>query len=273
MNVDYKILPVPTSKDSIKQPELAKNLVIAPIGSSIILVGKSGSGKTTLLYRLLMDKQFYNKNEYFKKIFLISPSGESDDIQKALNIPPSCVFTDLTIAIDALQKIMKHQEDSIKKHGAAKSSQFAVIFDDVIGNTKFMNAPEFTKSFIACRHFGLTTFLCSQHLRRIPRVCRLQAAVLYLFAVSAAEAEVLAEEQAPPGIHKKNFIRMVDDVLKEKYSFLTIMLKSPWNERFRSGLAMVIDLNNYKIDNTSAQTSSNPVAVLPVKQETRSSQK
>jgi hypothetical protein len=247
MNVDYKIEPVPSSKDQIKQPELSKNLVIAPLGSSIIMIGKSGSGKTTLLYRLLMEEQFYNKNKYFKKIILISPSGESDDIQKALKIPESCVFTDLVEAVEALKSIMNFQSDNIKKNGASKSSQFAVIFDDVIGNTKFMNSPQFTQAFIACRHYNMTTFLCSQHLRRIPRVCRLQAAVLYLFAVSAAEAQVLAEEQCPPGVKTKDFVRMIDDTLSERFDFLTIMLKSPWSERFRKGLAMVVDLDQYKI--------------------------
>ena len=244
MNIDYPIDKVESSKDKIKQPLLAQQNVIPKIGSSILIVGKSGSGKSTLLYRLLTSDKFYKG--FFKKTFLISPSSSSDDIQKALNLPPENVFSDLTEAITALDSIMKHQQMMIEKHGASKSSQFAVVLDDVIGNTKFLNSPQFTKLFIACRHFGLTVFLCSQHLKRIPRVCRLQASCLYFYAISQSESEVISDEHAPPGVNNKNFMRMIDDNLSKPYAFLTIMLTSPWAERFRVGLANVIDISQYK---------------------------
>ena len=66
--MDLKVKPIKTSKDKIKQPELAKKDIIPKLGSSIIFCGRSGSGKTTLLHNLLIDDRVYGKNKYFKHI-------------------------------------------------------------------------------------------------------------------------------------------------------------------------------------------------------------
>ena len=89
--MDLSVKPIKTSKDKIKQPDLAIKNIIPKLGSSIIFCGRSGSGKTTLLHNLLIDKRFYGKNKYFKHIFLFSPSAQVDDIQKELDLPEACI--------------------------------------------------------------------------------------------------------------------------------------------------------------------------------------
>ena len=245
--MDLSIKPIKTQKDKIKQPLLAEHGIIPKLGSSILLVGKSGSGKSTLLVNLVTDKRFYGGSKSFDHIFLFSPTGLADDVQKALKIPPSCVFTDLmTEALPAIEKIEKFQEDEIEKNGAAKAKQILFIFDDVISNTKFMSSPCFVKSFIANRHFNATTILCSQHFTRIPRVCRLQASYLAFFAISNSEAELLAEEFSPPMMKKKDFMRLIDETLTEPFSFLGINMKAPWESRFRKNLDQAINLDLYR---------------------------
>ena len=244
MNLDYKIQPVKTSKDSIKHPALSEEGVIPKLCCSTILVGKSGSGKSVLLHNLMTRKEFFHG--HFDKVFLISPTGEADDVQKALNVSPNCVFTDMGEAIKALDKIEKFQEKEIKEKGSGGAQKFCIIFDDVVGHVKLMNSPEFIGSFIKARHFNFSVFLCSQHFKRIPRICRLQASYLCFFALSNSECEVLCEEFAPPAMKKDNFLRMIDDTLKEPYSFLTVNMKAPWETRFRKGLAQVINLDSYR---------------------------
>ena len=78
-------------------------------------------------------------------------------------------------------------------------------------------------------------------------MCRLQANYLAFFAVSNSEPELLAEEFAPPQMNTKQFIRLIDDTLKEPYSFLGINLKQPWESRFRKNLNEVINLDYYRI--------------------------
>jgi hypothetical protein len=261
MDKIYEIKPVPTSKDEIKHPPLSDEGVIPALNTSTILVGKSGSGKSVLLHNLLTRPEFFDKYKYWSKIFCVSPTAECDDIQKALNLPPSCVFTDMEEAVVALEKIEKFQSEQIKKLGSGKAQKFCIIYDDVVGHTKLMNHPVFVSSFIKCRHYNFTVFLCSQHFKRVPKICRLQASYLCFFAVSNSDAETLCDEFAPPSMKKEAFFQMVNDTLKERYSFLTINMRSPWETRFRKGLAETITLDAYR-GISGSRTMSQPIKTM-----------
>ena len=56
----------------------------------------------------------------------------------------------------------------------------------------------------------------------------------------------MASEYMPPQMNKPQFMRLVNDALGERYSFLTINMRSPWETRFRKGLARTIDLSHYR---------------------------
>jgi hypothetical protein len=161
----------------------------------------------------------------------------------------------------ALEKIEKFQSEQIKKLGSGKAQKFCIIFDDVIGHTKLMNNPVFISAFIKCRHYNFTVFLCSQHFRKVPKICRMQASYLCFFAISNNEAEMLAEEFAPPKMKKDAFLQMIDDTLKEQYSFLTINMRSPWETRFRKGLGEVIPLDVYR-GTTVTRMMSQPIQTV-----------
>lgn len=243
---DVTIRQLPTKKDKIKQPELAKkenNMIIPPLGSSVLISGKSGSGKSTLLANLLLDKRFYKG--WFDKIFLFSPTANGDDIQKQLKIPSKYVFTDLEEAPELLEVILRSQKEALENTGADKAKQYAIIFDDVIGDTRFMNTKEFTQCFYQVRHVCCTTFICTQHFTRVPRICRLQANFIFYFAGSMSEVEILVEEFAPPMMTKKEFRQLVIDATEEAYGFLTINMKVGWDTRFRRNLGELIDNKNY----------------------------
>lgn len=255
-NGDLSIKSITTSKDKIEQPELAKDekMFIPPLGSSIIISGKSGSGKTTLLNNLLTDGRFYGKsrekpNGWFDKIFLFSPTANGDDVQRSLNIPKKYVFTDLDEAPQLLEIVLDSQQEKIDKaKGAQDVQQFAVIFDDVIGNTKFMNSKAFTRCFYQVRHVNCTTFICTQHFKRVPKICRLQANFIFFFQGSQSEVETIAEEFAPPKVSKKRFMKFVDEVTDDKFSFLTVNMKTGVQFRFRKNLDTFADFTNVNDD-------------------------
>ncbi len=221
-------------------------------------------------------------------------------MQKALGISPSCTFTNMDESILCVRPIEAHQEKEIKEKGSGVAQKFCIIFDDVVVRfllsfsflfpnlTIFLGpreAHEFprvhwkfyqghathnqhiphTSHTLQARHFNFSVFLCSQHFKRIPRICRLQASYLCFFALSNSECEVLCEEFAPPQMKKDNFFRMIDDTLKEPYSFLTVNMKSPWETRFRKGLAQVINLDSYrgKVDPRNSVPSSQTVCAQP----------
>jgi hypothetical protein len=249
---DLSIQPIETSKDKIEQPELAKheNMYIPPLGSSVIMSGKSGCGKSTLLANLLLDGRFYGPSDakpkgWFDKVFLFSPTANGDDVQKSLGVDKKYVFTDLSEAAELLDVILDTQQQKLDKaEGAHTVPQYAIIFDDIIGDTKFMNEKAFTRCFYQVRHVNCTTFICTQHFRKVPKVCRLQANFVFFFQGSAAEVEIITEEYAPPMYTKKEFIQLVNDATKERYTFLTINNKLGWDKRFRRNLDEFIILSH-----------------------------
>lgn len=251
---DLSIAPIETSKDAIEQPDLAKHedMYIPPLGSSVIISGKSGSGKSTLLANLLLDGRFYGPSEskpkgWFEKIFLFSPTANGDDVQKALNIPKKYVFTDLEEAAELLDVILNSQQEKLDGAcGADKVPQFCIIFDDVIGDTRFMNEKAFTRCFYQVRHVNCTTFICTQHFRKVPKICRLQASFVFFFQGSAAEVEVVTEEYAPPMYTKNEFRNLVNDASGQRHTFLTINNKVGWDKRFRRNLDEFIELAHFK---------------------------
>lgn len=241
MNKHYEIKPVKTNKQLVKQPKLSEEQVLMKLGGSALLIGRSGSGKTTLLQNLLINKQFMGGA--FAKTFLFTSTAQ-DDILDDLDIPPSCCFT-LEEAPDALQKIQEHQEKMILNHGE-KANQYCLIFDDCIGNNKFLKSPQFTKCFIASRHFFCSVFLCSQHLRSIPKRCRLQAIWIALYPCSAAEMDTMYEEFGAPNQRKNGFFRMLNHCWgPEPFSFMSINTKAPLEIRYRKNLAMAINLADF----------------------------
>tara|TARA_R110000851_G_scaffold243362_5_gene395967 strand:- start:6729 stop:7799 length:1071 start_codon:yes stop_codon:yes gene_type:complete len=251
---DLSISPIETSKDAIDQPALAthENMYIPPLGSSVIISGKSGSGKSTLLANLLKDPRFYGPSKvkpkgWFDKIFLFSPTANGDDIQKSLNIPKAHVFTDLEEAADLLDVILDSQQKKLDDaDGADKVGQFCIIFDDIIGDTKFMNQKAFTRCFYQVRHVNCTTFICTQHFMRVPKVCRLQANFVFFFAGSLAEVTMITEEYSPPMVTRNDFMTMVHDATSpdstNKFPFLTINNKVATAIRFRRNLDEILTL-------------------------------
>ena len=240
----YEIHPVETSKDSVKQPPLVQAGVLPRLGSSTVIVGKSGSGKTVLLYNLLTRKEFYHG--WFDKTIIISPTAEMDDIQRALKVPPSCTYVDLDEALLALAIIEQAQSASIKKHGAAKTKQICIIFDDCVGHTKFMASAIFTACFIRSRHMNATVFFLTQSFMRLPKICRLQASFIAFFQMSNAEMQIAVDEYCPAGMTAAAFERMLTDVLgSEQYQFFVVNMRVPNQERYRRGLGEILNLKDY----------------------------
>lgn len=251
----YAIQKKQTSKDKIKNPKEVEEEIIPPLGSSLLLCGKSGSGKSTLLASLINDDNGRFYTGWFDKIFLFSPTAEGDDVQKQYGINSKYVFTDLDDAPDLIEVIHNSQKEKIKKLGSDKAPQYAIVFDDVIGDIRFMNSKPFTQCFYQTRHVNCTTFICTQHFKRVPRVCRMQANFICFFRGGQNEVEMISEEFSPPGIHKKQMMKLVDKTTQAPFSFFTINMKVGWETRFRQNLFPIIPLGNmYNFDTNNEKS-------------------
>ena len=147
--------------------------------------------------------------------------------------------------------ILNSQQEKLDEGaGADKVDQFLIIFDDVIGNVQFMNDTNFTRCFYQVRHVNCTTFICTQHYKRVPKVCRMQANFTFFFQGSQSEVEVVTEEFAPPEYSKQEFAQLVNNASKQPYTFLTINMKVGWDRRFRKGLDEFIVLDRLTGDDS-----------------------
>lgn len=242
---DLKIKPIETSKDQIRHPPLSSINVIPKLGNSCILIGTTGMGKSTLLTNLIVKPQFFGKDVFDFK-FLISPTAEGDDVQKALGIKEKDTFTNLNEAPFILQSIIKCQKKMIKDKGNAEAPQILVVFDDCISDPIFVKTNEFVKCFIASRHINATTMICSQSWSAVPRRCRLQARNIFFFDSPLSEVELLCLEYCPARMTKPQFYKMVEYATSEPYSFLYINKNVPVEQRFRKNLSEVINLNHFR---------------------------
>lgn len=236
------IKPLKTDKSKIPQNRLMKSNIIPTHPSSVIFNGTSGSGKSTLLANLLSKNQFYGK--YFKKkdIYLISPTGASDDMFDHLKLDDENICTDLKDT-KFLQEILDKQKEKIESDGVHKADKVLVIFEDVQSNARFMRSKAFKKTFLMNRHYNISTWLCGQSWTLTPRACRLQANNIFAFQPTNSEREILLEEFAPPGMDKKKFQKIVDHATGEDYSFLHINKRVPFADRYRKNLGSILSID------------------------------
>lgn len=239
------------SKDKIENPPLAEEHIIPKLNTSCLFIGSTGMGKSTLVTNFITKPQFYGGKtkageSYFDVKLLISPTGDSDDVQKELGLSEDEVETDLTKAIEVVKELMKQQKPLVKKDGADKAPKILIMYDDVISHPKFTKHPVIIKSFIANRHYNFTVFFCSQSWTKIPRACRLQAKNIFYFAGSHSEVDKLCDEYCPAGLNRHDFTQLVDYATRDPYSFLYINKSVPMKKRFRKNLKEIIQTDYFK---------------------------
>ena len=143
------------------------NMVFCPLRSgpltSHLIVGRSGSGKSNLLVNLLKNKHFYG--DWYDSVILISPTADTDDIQKQLGVKEDLTFSDLKEAPAIIHKIFELQREKVKQLGADKAPKLCIIMDDVMSSPDFVKSPAFLSCFIKARHYNCGIFCCVQALR------------------------------------------------------------------------------------------------------------
>lgn len=240
--MSLKIQTIASSKDKIKQPKLAEQGYIPQINTSTILSGRSGSGKSVALANLITRKDMLGGN-CFDEIYLISPTALGDDIQKSLGIPDENIFTDVIDGINKMKDILEDNMAIIESVGSEHSPKICLIYDDCVGDKKLLREPFFIKSFIACRHYCCTTFICTQSFNAVPRIARLQASNVIVFACSLDETKVLCESFCPARYSKREFADIIHHATRQPYSFMYINMKAKPAERFRKNFDTILNLD------------------------------
>jgi hypothetical protein len=178
----------------------------------------------------------------FDQVVLISPTANLDDVQASFGVDPCGICDDLKLAPAFLAGIFEMQKKSIEEYGNADAPKICIIFDDIAGDTKFINSKEFVACFTKCRHFNLTTFCLTQAFKAIKKTVRLQANNIMWFESSESETMCLVENFTPPGYSKRRFLELITYAVGDDHGFLYINMKAPFSKRYRKDLGEIIEL-------------------------------
>ena len=145
-------------------------------------------------------------------------------------------------ASEYLDELMSLQKDKIEEYGADQAPKICVIFDDCVGNVKFLNSKQFTACFVKARHYNFTVFCLSQQYKAIPKRSRLQANNLFFFKSPDTETQAVLDDFCPPNYSKKNFLGLINYANGDDHGFLYVNCKVPFSERYRKNFDEIIHL-------------------------------
>ena len=249
---DYEIRALETKKNKIPLLGVQKVGILPKTNTTSIIIGRTGSGKSQLLLNLMTRSEFFGKSKkypkgYFNQIHVFSPTAKSDDIYENLELGDEFLHTKLSTS--ELGTIMEKQKKDVTEKGSDKADRVCIIFDDILGNIKFLNSHEFSETIIANRHYNFTVFILTQSYKHIPRKVRNQARYLFYFAGSENENMILAEDIAPPRFTKKETVELIHFATEDKFSFIYINTsETDKSKAYRKNLTRIIDIYNQDFD-------------------------
>jgi len=132
--------------------------------ANFLIVAPRFSGKSTSMKYLLY--HFTSKKEFHWGVVISSTAR----CNKEWNIIPDKYIFD-TYKSEQIEKIYNKQSKYWEKDNKVN---MCIVFDDCLGNAKFED-PIITKMFTTGRHTGITVFLVSQYLKKIPPTIRQNA--------------------------------------------------------------------------------------------------
>lgn len=231
-----KVVPAKTKKMQIKQPKACEDGVLPKLHCSYLIAGKSGSGKTAVLIHMLRSNALLAN--CFDYIFYCCDSPD-DMVKENLNLPKENIIKNFDA--EFLDRLIKKQEEKIKKKGADKADSVLLVFDDILSKTKFLNSGMLTKLVTECRHYNISCIFNTQSYKKLPRVVRINVRGIILFPSNLGELEKFAEENALPGMSKKQFLKLVQHCTAEQYNFSFINHDAPPQDKLRKNFDMIVN--------------------------------
>jgi hypothetical protein len=83
--------------------------------------------------------------------------------------------------------------------------------------------------------------MLSQYYKGTPPVIRTNCSYNIIFPSSLQELEKIAEEQTPPNMNKKEFIKNIQYATEDEYSFMSINSRAKPQDRLRKGFNNILN--------------------------------
>jgi len=184
-----------------------------------LVVGPPKSGKSAALLNLLMNQEFYNAEEYWDEVIMISPTCEFDHtLKNFLPLLENCVrITDPEEIVNLegiLREIIKGQVALKKKEEEMK--RILIVLDDCVGYMK--DVALLTTKY---RHYNLSLIITSQNFRSIPVITRNCAGILILFHLNSARELSKIDEEWGENFCP-DFEKLAKKYTEHKYEFIVM---------------------------------------------------
>jgi hypothetical protein len=203
-----------------------------------LMVGRTGCGKSNLLQHILTSPMLLKDAFSTKDIFLYSACKPDSNLIKNLKLKKSNVFSEWNE--EDVKKHLDKIEKVVEQKTFEKAPNTLFIFDDVLQKRKFLRSGTMSNIASAHRHYKLSFFILAQFFRAIHPAIRSNASVIIYFSNNDMESNKLAEEYTPPHMKKKRFLQLLHHATKDKYSFLMINTRAPYDEQLRKKFNTII---------------------------------
>jgi hypothetical protein len=210
-----------------KEPDIHEDLFKFPFAA--VCVGARHSGKSNLTKNLFLRKELYGKHFRPNDIIIISPTlglDDSYDEFKTVN-----KFNEFSEKI--LEDILESQKKNISMYGKKRTPWVVVILDDLADDKKaYKNGGFLEKFFLRGRHYKINIWVNSQKITSIGRSIRVNATQFIMFEpVNASEIDFFLHENSNKK-EKDNLQSELEDLWKDKYTFLAIDHMKPKDKRY-----------------------------------------
>ena len=227
----------PSKKDLALSPLIPK-----PLPFAWILVGAVGAGKSSMIFSMINEHGWFKG--YFDKIVIWSSTIDSNSTWESIpNVEVINVFDEeyLKSYYNQIQINQQKLRDSKKK-----IHSYLFVFDDMItqGIVSHHRISTIDHIFQTYRHNNVSSIICSQSYKQLNKTTRsLNLSAMFVLKCNKAEIEDISKEHS--GIlTEKEFIKMYNDIMKEKHHYLFIDYKADLKNRFRDTINEIIKISD-----------------------------
>jgi len=167
----------------------------------MVLLGKRNRGKTTIMTDML----YHNQNKFDTVVGFSETEVMNGTLAQIM--PFSYIYDELDE--DVLARIYLRQKTIYENTpDDVTNPKILMIFDDCMGDKKFLNSKAFKDIFTKGRHFGMMLIVTVQHMTDLPKCCRKNTD--YVICTQCFDDEVRAD------LYKMGFSVMKSYKLFEK---------------------------------------------------------
>lgn len=229
----FNVIPLPKPKED------NNNKLKEPLPKlHTLFIGSTGSGKTNLILNMILRNRMYGYLNYYKKIYIISPSScvdsSFDNVDLYINAydkkKQKKGLGEIELIDTFSSEIVEEIIDEITELYVPNGDRTLILLDDCINELPTSIKPV-QMLFTRGRHMKISVWLSSQAYKKIPKVLRLNAHDVIVFGdQNKRDIKDIYSEFGSGEFNE--FYKMYKHMTRKKYDFLQIRARYGDEERY-----------------------------------------